>query len=97
MQLLPPAHVCSFWIGGPAEAWNGPALGSGDRCISFRYKKEVAERKHFLQTLFLLEQLGHDGLAGEAGFPQGDNVEVYDAWYGLPQVPQGVISYVPVK
>ena len=32
------------------------------------------------------EQLGHDGLATEAGFPQDDNVEVYDAWYGLPQV-----------
>ena len=31
-------------------------------------------------------QLGHDGLATEAGFPQDDNVEVYDAWYGLPQV-----------
>ena len=31
-------------------------------------------------------QLGHDGLATEAGFPPDDNVEVYDAWYGLPQV-----------
>ena len=32
------------------------------------------------------QQLGHDGLATEAGFPSDDNVEVYDAWYGLPQV-----------
>ena len=54
-------------------------------------KEEVAERKHWVQSCLtsvdLLEQLGHDGLAAEAGFPPDDNVEVYDAWYGLPQVP----------
>ena len=32
-------------------------------------------------------QLGHDGLALKAGFPADQTVEVYDAWYGLPQNP----------
>ena len=32
-------------------------------------------------------QLGHDGLALKAGFPSDQTVEVYDAWYGLPQNP----------
>ena len=51
MKLFPSADVCSFWIGRPAEAWNGPALGSGDRSISLRQKK------HLFQTLFDLSWL----------------------------------------
>ena len=51
MKLFPSADVCSFWIGRSAEAWNGPALGSGDRYISLRQKK------HLFQTLFDLSWL----------------------------------------
>ena len=45
----------------------------------FLWQEKIINYENFFQ-------LGHDGLAAEAGFPPDDNVEVYDAWYGLPQV-----------